>query len=122
MAVDRKEALKRRHLRVRKTIHGTAERPRLCIHKSLRHLYAELVDDAAQRTLLTVTTNRKAVKESAGKKSFRNIVWAKRLGKELGELAIQAGVRQVVFDRGGYLYHGCVKSFADAAREAGLKF
>jgi large subunit ribosomal protein L18 len=122
MAVERKAALERRHLRVRKKIHGTAERPRLCIHKSLRHLYAQLVDDGAQRTLVSVTTNRKTVRENAPKKSFRNREWAKRLGKEIGELAVQAGIKQVVFDRGGYLYHGCVKSFADAAREAGLQF
>jgi len=122
MAVDRKEMLQRRHWRVRKKIHGTAERPRLCIKKSLRHLYAQLVDDHSERTLLAVTTNRKAIKESAQRKSFRNTEWAKRLGKELGELAVRAGIRKVVFDRGGYLYHGCVKSFADAAREAGLQF
>jgi len=122
MALERKEALERRHLRVRRKIHGTAERPRLCIHKSLRHLYAQLVDDGAQRTLVSVTTNRKTVRENAPKKSFRNREWAKRLGKEIGELAVQAGIKKVVFDRGGCLYHGCVKSFADAAREAGLQF
>jgi large subunit ribosomal protein L18 len=122
MVVDRKEARARRHLRIRQKIHGTAERPRLCIHKSQRHLYAQMVDDGAQRTLLAATTNRKAIKESAAKKSFRNIEWAKRLGKEIGELAVKAGIRKVVFDRGGYLYHGCVKAFADAAREAGLEF
>jgi len=122
MVLDRREALRRRHRRVRKKVLGTAERPRLCIHKSLRHLYAQLVDDGSQRTLLAVTTNRKAIKESSKKQSFRNIEWAKRLGKEIGELAVQKGIRRVVFDRGGYLYHGCVRGFAEAAREAGLEF
>ena len=122
MTVDRVQALHRRHLRIRQKVQGTAERPRLCIHKSLRHLYAQLVDDAAGRTLLAATTNRKELRESSGRKSFRNKEWAKRLGKEIGEKAVQAGIRQVVFDRGGYLYHGCVKVFADAAREAGLQF
>jgi len=122
MTVDRKESVLRRHLRIRRKVHGTAERPRLCLHKSLRHLYAQLVDDNAGRTLLQLNTDRKALKESSGKKSFRNKEWAKRLGKEIGELACKAGIRKVVFDRGGYLYHGCVKSFADAAREAGLQF
>lgn len=122
MIVDRVQTLHRRHLRVRQKVHGTAARPRLCIHKSTRHMYAQIVDDAAARTLVSATTNRKAFRESTGKKSFRNIESAKRLGKEIGEAAVKAGIRQVVFDRGGYLYHGCVKSFADAAREAGLQF
>ncbi|MCX8038540.1 MAG: 50S ribosomal protein L18 [Candidatus Sumerlaeia bacterium] len=122
MALNRKQMLTRRHLRIRKKISGTAERPRLCFHKSLRHLYAQLVDDASRTTLLAVTTNRKALKEASSRKSFRNKQWAARLGKELGELAVQKGFRQVVFDRGGYLYHGCVKSFAEAARAAGLQF
>jgi len=122
MVVGRKEAVKRRHLRVRGKVRGTAEKPRLSVHKSLRHLYAEIVDDEAQRTLVQLTTNRKALKESSQKKSFRNIEWAKRLGKEIGELAAKAGIRKVVFDRGGYPYHGIVKAMADAAREAGLIF
>ncbi|KPL12345.1 50S ribosomal protein L18 [candidate division BRC1 bacterium SM23_51] len=122
MTVDRKQRLRRRHLRVRKKVRGTAERPRLCIHKSSRHLYAQLVDDDAQRTLLFVTTNRKAIKEGSKKKSFCNVEGAKRLGKEIGEQAVEAGMRKVVFDRGGYRYHGCVRSFAETAREAGLEF
>jgi len=123
MVTERKAKLLRRHLRVRKKIHGTAARPRLCIYKSLRHLYAQLVDDEAHRTLAFVTTNRKAVKqETADRHSYSNVAWAKRLGAEIGEKAKQAGIREVVFDRGGYPYHGTVKTFADAAREAGLQF
>jgi large subunit ribosomal protein L18 len=115
-------ALRRRHMRVRTKIHGTAERPRLCIHKSSRHLYAQLIDDDAQSTLLAVTTNRKSVKNGAQTKSFCNMARAKQLGQEIAELATKKGVKAVVFDRGGYRYHGCVRSFADAAREGGLLF
>jgi large subunit ribosomal protein L18 len=122
MAFDRKRALHRRHLRVRRKVNGTAERPRLCIHKTSRHLYAQLVDDEAGRTLMTVTTNRKSCKEGAAAKSFRNKEWAKRLGEDLGGQAKKAGIKAVVFDRGGYQYHGCIQVFAEAAREAGLKF
>jgi len=122
MAIDRKTALRRRHLRVRRKVHGTAEKPRLCIHKTSRHLYAQVIDDNTQRTLTAVTTNRKPLKEGAEKKSFCTVEWAKRLGKDIGEQARKAGVQTVVFDRGGYRYHGCIKSFAEAAREAGLEF
>lgn len=122
MKLDRKQALRRRHLRVRRKIHGTAERPRLCIHKSLKHIYAQLVDDDAGRTLLFVTTNRRSIKQDWPKKSFCNKEWAERLGREIGEAAVKAGIKKVVFDRGGYRYHGCVKSFAEAARAAGLEF
>lgn len=116
----RQEALRRRHERVRTKVAGTADRPRLCIHKTLRHLYVQLVDDQAGKTLVALTTNTKANK--AEKKSFRNIEWAKKLGSLAGQQATQKGVAQVVFDRGGYPYHGIVRAFADAAREAGLKF
>lgn len=122
MALDRMQMLRRRHQRVRQKIHGTAERPRLCIHKSSRHLYAQLIDDDAHRTLAFVTTNRKSVRESDGKKTFSNARWAKQLGAEMGGKAKEIGVASVVFDRGGYPYHGCVKIFAESAREAGLKF
>ncbi|MBM3335045.1 50S ribosomal protein L18 [Candidatus Sumerlaeota bacterium] len=122
MAVDQKTALKRRHLRVRSKISGTAEQPRLSVHKSSRHLYAQLTDDDAHKTLIQLTTNRKAIREGSQKKSYRNVESAKRLGKEIGELAVKAGIRKVVFDRGGYPYHGIVKALADAAREAGLEF
>lgn len=105
---------------MRTKVRGTAERPRLCIHKSLKHLYAQLVDDHAQRTLVASTTNLKSNASEA--KSFRNIEWAKKLGAEIGAKAAAKGVQKVVFDRGGFRYHGVVKAFADAAREKGLKF
>ncbi|MCX7963391.1 MAG: 50S ribosomal protein L18 [Candidatus Sumerlaea chitinivorans] len=118
---DKYEKRLRRRLRIRKKISGTPERPRLCIYKSLRHLYGQLVDDTTGHTLAFVTTNTKEFK-AEGRKTFANIEYAKCLGKKIGEKAVAAGVTKVVFDRSGYPYHGVVKAFADAAREAGLKF
>lgn len=115
------ELRERRKKRIRKKISGTPERPRLCIYKSLRHLYAQIVDDVAGHTLAAATTNTKALK-AEGRKTFANQEYAKRLGKEIAEKAKAAGITQVVFDRSGYPYHGVVKAFAEAAREGGLKF
>lgn len=120
MSLRRNEALKRRHQRIRQKISGTAARPRLCIHKSARHLYAQLVDDEAGRTLAFVTTSVKS--NQGGGKNYRNTGSAKKIGADLGAKARAKGIEAVVFDRGGYPYHGVVKAFADAAREAGLKF
>ncbi|MEN6626878.1 MAG: 50S ribosomal protein L18 [Candidatus Sumerlaeia bacterium] len=120
MALSKREGLERRHQRVRRKIAGTAARPRLCIHKSLKHIYAQVIDDDAGRTLCFVTTNTKAAKGEA--KNCANMAWAKKLGVEVGQKAKAAGIESVVFDRGGYRYHGVVKAFGDAAREAGLKF
>lgn len=120
MAWTKSEGLQRRHERVRRKVAGTPERPRLCIHKSLRHLYAQIVDDNAGLTLCSATTNTKTNKAEG--KSFSSISWAKKLAAELAEKAKAKGVGAVVFDRGGYRYHGVIKAFGDAAREAGLKF
>jgi large subunit ribosomal protein L18 len=120
MALTRNESLERRHRRVRRKVAGTPVRPRLCIHKSLKHLYAQVIDDVAGVTLCAVTTNTKAIKAEG--KSFANISFAKKLGAEVAAIAKEKGVETVVFDRGGYRYHGVVKAFGDAAREAGLKF
>lgn len=120
MVWSKSEALQRRHDRVRRKVDGTAERPRLCIHKSLRHIYAQIIDDGAGRTLCFATTNVKTNKTEA--KSFCNVTWAKKLAAVLAAKAQAQGVGAVVFDRGGYRYHGVVKAFGDAAREAGLKF
>lgn len=103
----------RRHFRVRKKVNGTSERPRLVIYRSLKHIYAQLVDDVSQRTLMTVTDaglEGKKTEKSAG------------VGKRIAEKAKEAGVTKVVFDRGGYMYHGRVKAVADGAREGGLEF
>jgi len=120
MALTRQESLERRHRRVRQKVVGSTARPRLCIHKSLKHLYAQVVDDQTGATLCAVTTNTKAVKAEA--KSFSNMTFAKRLGADVAAKAKEKGIELVVFDRGGYQYHGVIKAFADAAREAGLKF
>lgn len=116
--LDRRQ---KRHLRIRKKIQGTAERPRLSVHRSLKHLYVQLTDDQSARCLMSITTNTRANKDS-GKKTFANVVAAREIGKQIAEKARAAGHEQVVFDRGGYRYHGIVKAVADAAREAGLKF
>ncbi len=103
----------RRHLRVRKRVGGTGGRPRLVVFRSLKHISAQLVDDGARRTLLTVTDGG-----IGGSKTQR----AGEVGKRLAELAKQNGVSRIVFDRGGYRYHGRVKALADGAREGGLEF
>jgi len=104
----------RRHMRVRKRVEGTAERPRLVVYRSLKHIYAQIVDDASQRTLLTVSD----LTNGEGRKAERALV----VGKALAERAKAAGITRVVFDRAGYKYHGRVKAVADGAREGGLEF
>lgn len=104
----------RRHLRVRRRITGTAERPRLVVFRSLKHIYAQIVDDAAGRTLMTVSSQVL----TEGKKSERSV----QVGKAIAEKAKAAGITRVVFDRAGYKYHGRVKAVADGAREGGLEF
>ncbi|MFH1067039.1 MAG: 50S ribosomal protein L18 [bacterium] len=110
-------ARKRVHQRVRQKISGTAERPRLSVSFSEKHIRAQVIDDGAQRTLLGVCTTEKALKQ------FRpNIAGATEVGKVLAKRAKEKGVSEVVFDRGGFRYHGKVKALADAAREGGLRF
>lgn len=110
----------KRHLVIRKKVVGTTERPRLSVHKSLRHLYVQVIDDATGETIASVTTNTKEAK--ADGKTFANVVNGSKIGKAIAEKAKAAGIESVVFDRGGYRYHGVVKAVAEAAREAGLKF
>ena len=112
-ARSRGEMRQRRHVRVRRKVIGTAERPRLVVYRSLKHTYAQLVDDAAQRTLLTITDG-----SFDGKKTEK----AREVGKKLAEQAKSAGVTKVVFDRAGYRYHGRVQAVAEGAREGGLEF
>lgn len=107
-----------RHKRIRKKVRGTAARPRLCIYRSLRYIFAQLVDDDAGRTLVSFSSLNPEVRGQAMPKSGS----AKLVGKLLGERALEMGIRQVVFDRGGFKYHGRVKALADGAREAGLQF
>ena len=107
------------HDRIRKKVIGTAERPRLNVYRSLNHIYAQVIDDLKGVTVV-------AASSAQGKKGERvtggNVAAAKTVGKKIAELAKQKGITKVVFDRGGYIYHGRVKALADAAREAGLKF
>lgn len=104
------------HSRIRKKIRGSAERPRLAVFRSLNHIYAQVIDDVSGKTLATASTTEK----SLGLKSGGNIDAAKTVGKTIAERAQQAGISNVVFDRGGYVYHGRVKALLDATREAGL--
>jgi large subunit ribosomal protein L18 len=120
MSISKVQSLQRRHRRIRLKVQGTAARPRLCVHKTLKHLYAQIIDDDAGTTLCAATTNTKANKAEA--KNCANIAWAKKLGAQVAGLAREKGIETIVFDRGGYRYHGVIKAFADAAREAGLKF
>jgi large subunit ribosomal protein L18 len=116
-----KDAHRRRvHARVRTRIVGTPERPRLCVYRSLEHIYAQIIDDRNGRTLVSASSVDKESKKNL--KGGGNIASAKAVGKFIAERAKSAGVSQVVFDRGGYKYHGRVKALADAAREAGLQF
>jgi large subunit ribosomal protein L18 len=105
----------RRHLRVRKKVEGTRERPRLVVYRSLKHIYVQLVDDQAHRTLLTVSD---LTLEGEGSKAERSA----QVGRRLAERAKESGITRVVFDRAGYKYHGRVKAVADGAREGGLEF
>ncbi len=115
----RKRILK--HRSVRKNIHGTAERPRLAVFKSARNIYAQLIDDDNQKTITGVSTLTKALQDELAKaKSKRER--AAVVGKAIAEKAKELKIEQVVFDRGGFVYHGRIKSLADAAREGGLKF
>jgi large subunit ribosomal protein L18 len=104
------------HTRIRKKVRGSTERPRLAVYRSLNHIYAQVIDDASGKTLVTASTAEKAFSGKSG----GNLDAAKYVGKTVAERAIQAGVQNVVFDRGGYLYHGRVKALLDATREAGL--
>lgn len=113
-------ARKRRHVRVRKQVEGTSERPRLNVYRSLNHIYAQIIDDGRGSTLLSVSSVDPSLRKSlAGKTRTEQ---AAVVGTTLAERATEAGISQVVFDRGGYKYHGRVKKLAEASREGGLKF
>jgi large subunit ribosomal protein L18 len=117
--LDTRAARQRRHKRIRVVLMGTRERPRLNVFRSLQHIYAQVIDDASGTTLVAASTNEADARGSLnGTKTER----ARAVGKTIAERAREKGVSAVVFDRGGYLYHGRVKALADAAREAGLEF
>ena len=117
-AIRRDDVRRRIHTRIRRRLSGTAERPRLAVFRSLNHIYAQVIDDRAGRTLVSAST----VQESAGVGAGGNVAGAKAIGKLVAERAVAQGIKKVVFDRGGYLYHGRIKALAEAAREAGLEF
>jgi large subunit ribosomal protein L18 len=118
--LSRQAHRRRIHVRMRKTLAGTTERPRLCVHRSTKHIRAQVVDDQTGRTIVSASSLDGEVKSAI--KGGGNIAASKVVGKVVAERAIAKGVEKVVFDRGGYQYHGRVQALADAAREAGLKF
>jgi large subunit ribosomal protein L18 len=117
---DRRERI---HLRQRKRIMGTAERPRLAVFRSVSHMYAQVIDDMSGTTLVSASTAEPTLKgRLTGKMRAGNKAGAQAIGKAIAERLLEKGIKQVVFDRGGFLYHGRIRAVADAAREAGLQF
>lgn len=114
---NRKMERERRHLRVRKKVSGTAERPRLCVYRSNTNLYVQIIDDTAGKTLVQASTMDKEIKTKRSNKEA-----AKEVGALIAKRALEKKIKSVVFDRGGYIYHGVVKELAEAAREGGLEF
>ena len=122
MAKSERQARERRHRRVRSTVTGTPERPRLNVYRSLEHIYAQVIDDTVGHTLASASTLDAEVKKTIGKKGKAKIEEAKIVGQVVAARAKSAGITSVVFDRGGNRYHGRVKALADGAREGGLDF
>lgn len=115
--VDNNEVRSRIHRRIRRKLNGTAERPRLAVYRSVAHIYAQVIDDGEGKTLVSASSVDKAAKTNGG-----NVAGAKTIGKLVAERAKEKGITRVVFDRGGYQYHGRIKALAEAARAAGLEF
>ena len=118
--LKRAAARRKRHRSIRLKVSGTPERPRLCVHRSLKHIYAQIVDDSVGRSLASVSSLSPEAKK--GGVAGNNAASAKIVGEMLAEKAVAQGIESVVFDRGGFLYHGGVKALAEGAREKGLKF
>ncbi len=117
---SRSEVRAKKHRRIRNRISGTASTPRLAVFRSNKHMYAQIIDDDAQRTLVSAATTQKDV--SADLEKTDDVAAAAHLGTVIAKRALEKGITEVVFDRGGFIYQGKVKALADAAREAGLKF
>lgn len=117
---SRSEIRVKKHVRLRNRFSGTAERPRLAVFRSNNHMYAQIIDDTVGNTLVSASTLQKDVKANLEKTN--NVDAAAYLGKVIAEKALEKGIKDVVFDRGGFIYHGKVQALADAAREAGLEF
>ncbi|MGJ5814929.1 50S ribosomal protein L18 [Paludibaculum fermentans] len=116
-SIDKDSRRRRIHVRIRERVKGTQERPRLAVFRSLKNIYAQVIDDRAGRTIVSASSSETNATATGG-----NLAGAKEIGKLVAERAKAQGVSKVVFDRGGYLYHGRIKALADAAREAGLEF
>jgi len=117
---QREVGRRRRQERVRKKVRGTAACPRVCVYRSLKHIYAQVIDDTQGRTLLAISSLDPGLRQGLADKNKTQ--QAAVVGKTLAERAVEAGIKQIVFDRGGYKYHGRVKALAEAAREGGLQF
>lgn len=115
--VSKNKIRKRVHSRIRENVAGSKERPRLNVYRSLNHIYAQLINDADGVTIVSANTSKGGAKRTGG-----NVASAKDIGKQIAQKALEKGIKKVVFDRGGYLYHGRIKALAEAAREAGLEF
>ena len=118
--VSRADVRQKKHRRMRNRISGTAQAPRLAVFRSNNHMYAQIIDDTVGHTLVYASTLQAEVKE--GLEHTNDVAAATKLGTVIGKKAIEAGIKEVVFDRGGFIYHGKIKALADAAREAGLDF
>ncbi|NLM25753.1 MAG: 50S ribosomal protein L18 [Firmicutes bacterium] len=118
--LSRREARKRRHIRLRNKVYGTPERPRLSVYRSLNHMHAQIIDDTAGRTLVAASTVEPELRSKLS--STKDVNAAKEVGLLLAKRALEAGITKVVYDRGGNLYHGRVAALADGAREGGLEF
>ena len=120
MAESKKEGKQRRHKRIRKKVSGNPDRLRLSVYRSLNHIYAQIIDDSKGQTIVTASSLDKAFKNERTHKG--NIKTAKIVGELIAKRALEKGIKKIVFDRGGYLYHGSIKALAEATREAGLEF
>jgi large subunit ribosomal protein L18 len=118
--VSRKEGRQKRHERIRKKVLGTPERPRLSVYRSLNHMYAQIIDDLKGYTIVTASSLDKDFKDDRSHKG--NIKTAKKVGELIAKKALEKGIKKVVFDRSGYLYHGSARALAEAVRETGLEF
>lgn len=118
--ISKSEIRVKKHMKIRNKISGTAERPRLSVYRSNNHIYAQVIDDVKGNTLVAASTMEKAIASTL--EGTNNVAAATAVGAAIAKKALEKGIDTVVFDRGGYIYHGKVKALADAAREAGLKF
>ncbi len=120
--LSRREKRIRRHKRIRKKVFGTPERPRLAVYRSLQHFYAQIIDDTKGHTLVSASTLDPEFEKLTGKRGGKSIADAQKVAEILVKRALEKGIKRVVFDRGGFMYHGKIKAFADRCRELGLEF